>query len=120
MKIKPKTRTDTIQVVKDIHRNTRKRHSAEEKIRIVLTGLRGDTSIAELCRIEGIAQSVYYSWSKEFMEAGKKRLAGGYGTCRHNRRGQDFAPRSAGLERSHCRADARASPSQKSMIGDGE
>ena len=63
-------------VVKDIKRQTRRRFSAEEKIRIVLAGLRGDESIAELCRQEGIAQSQYYSWSKEFMEAGKKRLTG--------------------------------------------
>ena len=63
-------------LVKDIRRATRKRHSAEEKIRIVLDGLRGEESIAELCRREGIAQSLYYSWSKEFLEAGKKRLAG--------------------------------------------
>jgi len=63
-------------IVKDIRRATRKRHSAEEKIRIVLDGLRGEDSSAELCRREGIAQSLYYSWSKEFLEAGKKRLAG--------------------------------------------
>ena len=63
-------------VIKDIRRATRKRHSSEEKIRIVLDGLRGEDSIAELCRREGIAQSLYYSWSKEFLEAGKKRLAG--------------------------------------------
>lgn len=63
-------------VVKDIRRATRKRHSSEEKIRIVLDGLRGEDSIAELCRREGIAQSLYYKWSKEFLEAGKKRLAG--------------------------------------------
>jgi len=62
--------------VKDIRRATRKRHAPEEKIRIVLEGLRGEYSIAELCRREGIAQSLYYSWSKEFLEAGKKRLAG--------------------------------------------
>jgi transposase len=63
--------------IKDVHRQTRKRYSAEEKIiRIVLAGLRGEDSIAELCRREGIAQSQYYSWSKEFLEAGKKRLAG--------------------------------------------
>lgn len=67
---------DADRVVKDIRRQTRRRFSAEEKIRIVLAGLRGDDSIAELCRQEGIAQSQYYSWSKEFMEAGKKRLAG--------------------------------------------
>jgi transposase len=62
--------------VRDNRRRTRKQHSAEEKIRIVLAGLRGDDSIAELCRREGIAESLYYSWSKEFLEAGKKRLAG--------------------------------------------
>lgn len=64
------------QLVKDIRRATRKQHSAEEKIRIVLDGLRGKSSIAELCRREAIAESLYYSWSKEFLEAGKKRLAG--------------------------------------------
>ena len=64
------------QVVKDIRRATRKQYGAEEKIRIVLEGLRGEESIAALCRREGIAESLYYSWSKEFLEAGKKRLAG--------------------------------------------
>ena len=62
--------------VKDIRRATRKQYGAEEKIRIVLEGLRGEDSIAELCRREGIAQGVYYKWSKDFMEAGKRRLAG--------------------------------------------
>ena len=62
--------------IKDIRRQTRKRYSSEEKIRIVLAGLRGEDSIAELCRQEGISQGLYYSWSKEFLEAGKKRLAG--------------------------------------------
>src|SRR3546814_6169608 len=64
------------QVVKDIRRQTRRHFSAEDKIRIVLDGLRGEDSIAELCRKEGIAQSLYYTWSKELMEAGKRRLAG--------------------------------------------
>ena len=63
-------------LVRDIRRATRKQYSAEEKIRIVLDGLRGEHSIAELCRREGIAESLYYSWSKEFLEAGKRRLAG--------------------------------------------
>ena len=63
-------------VVRDIRRRTRKQHSAEEKIRIVLEGLRGEDSIAALCRREGIAESLYYAWSKEFLEAGKRRLAG--------------------------------------------
>jgi transposase len=62
--------------VRAIRRRTRKQYSAEEKIRIVVAGLRGEDSIAELCRREGIAESLYYSWSKEFLEAGKKRLAG--------------------------------------------
>jgi transposase len=63
-------------LVRDIRRATRKQYSAEEKIRIVLDGLRGEVTIAELCRREGIAESLYYSWSKEFLEAGKRRLAG--------------------------------------------
>jgi transposase len=63
-------------VVRNIRRATRKHHAAEENIRIVLDGLRGETSIDELCRREGIAESMYYSWSKEFLEAGKRRLAG--------------------------------------------
>jgi transposase len=63
-------------LVKNIRRATRKQYSAEEKIRIVLDGLRGESSIAELCRREGIAEGLYYSWSKEFLEAGKRRLAG--------------------------------------------
>ena len=64
------------QTVRAIRRKTRKQYSAEEKIRIVVAGLRGEDSIAELCRREGIAESLYYSWSKEFLEAGKKRLSG--------------------------------------------
>src|SRR5205085_3771935 len=64
------------QFVKEIRRATRRQFSAEEKIRIVLSGLRSEDSIAELCRREGIAQNLYYRWSKEFLEAGKKRLAG--------------------------------------------
>src|SRR5262249_55200727 len=64
------------QVVREIRRATRRQFSAEEKIRIVLSGLRGEDSIAELCRREGIVENLYYRWSKEFLEAGKKRLAG--------------------------------------------
>jgi len=62
--------------VRNIRRKTRKKYSAEEKIRIVLDGLRGEITIAELCRHEGINQNLYYKWSKEFLEAGKQRLAG--------------------------------------------
>lgn len=64
------------QAVKAIRRVTRRVHSPEERIKIVLAGLRGEDSIAALCRQEGIAESLYYSWSKEFLEAGKKRLSG--------------------------------------------
>ncbi len=64
------------QAVRDIRRKTRRRFSAEEKIRIVIEGLRGEESIASLCRREGIVANLYYRWSKEFLEAGKKRLLG--------------------------------------------
>lgn len=80
MKTKPMTSTSAKpaaeKVVKEIQRETRRQFSAEEKIRIVLEGLRGEDSISELCRREGIVSSLYYTWSKEFLEAGKKRLAG--------------------------------------------
>ena len=66
----------TEQVVREIQRRTRRRFSAEEKVRIVLDGLRGEQSVAELCRREGLAPNLYYRWSKEFLEAGKKRLLG--------------------------------------------
>ena len=70
------TTSPSERLVKNIRRATRKHYSAEEKIRVVLDGLRGESSIAELCRREGIAEGLYYSWSKEFLEAGKRRLAG--------------------------------------------
>lgn len=68
--------TDPESVVREIKRKTRRKFSSEEKIRIVLEGLRGEESIAELCRREGISPNLYYNWSKEFLEAGKKRLSG--------------------------------------------
>ena len=69
-------KSDPEAVVREIRRKTRRRFSAEEKIRIVLEGLKGEESIAELCRREGISPNLYYSWSKEFLEAGKRRLQG--------------------------------------------
>ncbi len=69
-------KSDTESIVKDIKRMTRKKYSAEEKIRIVLEGLRGEEGIATICRREGISPNLYYRWSKEFLEAGKKRLFG--------------------------------------------
>ena len=63
-------------VVREIRRNTRRKYTSEEKIRIVLEGLKGEVSTVELCRREGIVSNLYYRWSKDFLEAGKKRLAG--------------------------------------------
>src|ERR1700757_1896849 len=106
--------------VRDIRRATRRHFSAEEKIRIVLEGLRGEDSIAELCRKEGIAQNLYYRWSKEFLEAGKKRLAG------------DTAREASSDEVKQLRAEARQLKEalaeatlenrllKKSVIADGE
>jgi transposase len=71
-----KKRTTTESIVKEIKRNTRRKFTAEERIRIVLEGLRGEESIADLCRKEGIHATMYYKWSKEFLEAGKRRLNG--------------------------------------------
>ena len=67
---------DPEKIVREIKRKTRRKFSAEEKIRIVLEGLRGEETIAELCRREGISPNLYYNWSKEFLEAGKRRLQG--------------------------------------------
>ena len=67
---------DPESIVRDIHRKTRRKFAAEEKIRIVLEGLKGEVGISELCRREGIAANLYYRWSKDFLEAGKKRLSG--------------------------------------------
>lgn len=112
--------TTAEQVVKDIRRKTRKHHSAEEKIRIVLEGLRGEESIAALCRHEGIAASLYYSRPKEFLEAGKKRLAG------------DTARQATSPEVKELRAEASALKEaiadltlenrllKKSMLADGD
>jgi len=106
--------------VRDIRRAARRNHSAEEKIRIVLEGLRGEDSIAELCRREGINTNIYYRWSKEFLEAGKKRLA------------EDTAREATSDEVRNLRTETRALKEtvaellmenrllKKSMIGDGE
>ena len=63
-------------LISELKRKTRRTYSSEEKIRIIIDGIRGETSVAELCRREGIAQTLYYKWSKDFMEAGKRRLNG--------------------------------------------
>jgi len=107
------------QVVKDIRRATRKHYSAEEKIRMVLDGLRGEASIAELCRRAGIAESLYYSWSKEFLEAGKRRLAGD--TARAATSDEVKGLRRAAQELKEVVAEQALELRllKKSMIGDG-
>jgi len=97
------TKAPAERVVKDIRRQTRRHFSAEDKIRIVLEGLRGEDSIAELCRKEGIAQSLYYTWSKEFMEAGKRRLAGDTARAATSGQVQDLRREARGLK--ECVAD---------------
>ncbi len=113
----PKERAE--KVVRDIRRATRRRFSAEEKIRIVLDGLRGEDSIAELCRREGIAQSLYYSWSKDFLEAGKKRLAGD--TAREASTGEvkEWRREARDLKEVVAELTLENRLLKKSMIGDG-
>ena len=105
--------------VKDIRRRTRRKFSAEEKIRIVLAGLRGEASIAELCRQEGIAEGLYYSWSKEFLEAGKKRLSGD--TARQASSGEvkDLRRKMGDLKEVVADLTLENRLLKKSMIGDG-
>jgi transposase len=107
-------------VVKDIRRKTRKHHSAEEKNRIVLEGLRGEESIAELCRREGIAASLYYSWSKEFLEAGKRRLAGDTARQASSPEVKDLRAESAALKEAVADLTLENRLLKKSMIADGE
>lgn len=107
-------------VVKDIRRQTRKQYSAEEKIRIVLEGLRGEDSIAELCRREGIAQGVYYKWSKDFMEAGKRRLAGDTSRAANADEVRDLRREARDLKEVVAEQMLENRLLKKSMIGDGE
>ncbi len=108
------------QVVKDIRRKTRKQHSSEEKIRIVLEGLRGEESIAALCRREGIATSLYYSWSKEFLEAGKKRLAGDTTRQATSPEVKDLRAEAAALKEAVADLTLENRLLKKSMLGDGD
>ena len=106
-------------VVKDIRRATRKQYSAEEKIRIVLEGLRGEDSIAELCRREGIAQGVYYKWSKDFMEAGKRRLAGDTSRAANSDEVRDLRKEARDLKEVVAEQMLENRLLKKSMLGDG-
>jgi len=105
--------------VKDIRRKTRKRYSSEDKIRIVLAGLRGEDTIAELCRQEGIAQSQYYSWSKEFLEAGKRRLAGDTSRAATSDEVKDLRRDAVALKEVVAEQTLELRLLKKSMIGDG-
>ena len=106
-------------VVKDIRRATRKQYGAEEKIRIVLEGLRGEDSIAELCRREGIAQGVYYKWSKDFMEAGKRRLAGDTSRAASTDEVRDLRREARDLKEVVAEQMLEMRLFKKSMIADG-
>ena len=122
MKQKSQTRqSGGTKAIKDIRRATRKQYSAEEKIRIVLDGLRGEETIAELCRREGIAQSIYYKWSKEFLEAGKRRLSGDTSRAATTSEVSALRHESRELkERVVAEQTLELRLLKKSMIGDGE
>ena len=106
--------------VRDIRRATRKHYSAEEKIRIVLEGLRGEDSIAELCRREGLNSNVYYRWSKEFLEAGKKRLAGDTNHEATSSEVKELRAESSALKETLGELLMENRLLKKSVLGDGE
>ena len=106
--------------VRDIRRATRRKYSAEEKIRIVIEGLRGEDSIAELCRREGINSNVYYRWSKEFMEAGKKRLAGDVVREATSDEVKELRAEAAALKEALAEQVMENRLLKKSVIADGE
>ena len=106
-------------VVREIRRKTRRKYSAEEKIRIVLEGLRGEDSIASLCRREGIPSNLYYRWSKEFLEAGKQRLSGN--TKREATSDEVTELRKENSQLKHALADSvlKNTVLKKSVLGSG-
>ena len=107
-------------LVKNIRRKTRQTYSAEEKIRIVLAGLRGEESISALCRREGISESLYYSWSKEFLEAGKKRLAGDTARAATSTEVKDLRREARDLKEVVAEQALELRLLKKSMIADGD
>ena len=109
-----------IQVVKNIRRATRRHFSAEDKIRIVLEGLRGEDSIAELCRREGIVQNLYYRWSKDFLEAGKKRLAGDTARAATSDEVKDLRREASALKEVVAELTLENRLLKKSVTADGE
>ena len=111
--------TSSERLVRDIRRATRKQYSAEEKIRVVIDGLRGEVSIAELCRREGITESLYYSWSKEFLEAGKRRLAGDTARSATTNEVKDLKRQAQELKEVVAEQALELRLLKKSMTGDG-
>jgi transposase len=116
----PSPKAPAERVLKDIRRATRKHYSAEDKIRIVLDGLRGEDSIAELCRREGIAQSMYYVWSKEFLEAGKRRLAGDTARAATTDEVKDLRKEATALKEVVADQALEIRLFKKSILADGE
>ena len=105
--------------VRDLRQAIRKQYSAEEKLSIVFDGLRGDATIAELCRREGMAQSPYYSWSKEFLEAGKRRLAGDTSRAATSTEVKDLRRQSQELKEVVAEQALKLHVLKKSVAGDG-
>ena len=115
----PASPSPSERLVRDIRRVTRKHYSAEDKIRIVLDGLRGEVTIAELCRREGIAEGLYYSWSKEFLEAGKRRLAGDTARSATTSEVKDLKRQALELKEVVAEQALELRLLKKSMTGDG-
>jgi len=120
MRQKQDSREAVEKTVRDIQRRTRRHFGAEDKIRVILQGLRGEESIAEICRKEGLHQNLYYRWSKEFLEAGKKRLAGD--TVREAGSDEVKALRFESMQLKEALAEAMLENRvlKKSVIADGE
>jgi len=118
--MKKDSQKKTEKMVRDIRRATRRRQDPETKIRIVLEGLRGESSISEICRRESINNSQYYSWSKIFMEAGKKRLAGDTVREATSSEVKDLRAENAALKEVAADLLLEVRLLKKSVIGDGE
>ncbi len=115
----PYAKDSVEKTVRDIRRRTRRKFSAEEKIRIVLEGLRGEDSIAELCRKEGINQNLYYRWSKDFLEAGKKRLSGDTSREANTDEVKNLRHEASGLKEAVAELLMENRLLKKSVLGDG-
>ena len=121
MRQKPEALSEAAEkTVRDIKRSTRRHFSAEDKIRIVIAGLRGEDSIAELCRKEGIQQNLYYRWSKDFLEAGKKRLSGDTVREATSDEVKTLRAQTRQLKEALAEATLENRLLKKSVVGDGE